>query len=255
MKSPRLITDLIDKYDGPILVIGGGPSVPSDFDKLPADFKPACVLSANNHGFKQDRFKVDYIVCVDNLHSETKQRCEEWLRPYGVPIITRHWWGDYRMPRLRTYGNSGQTACAVGVMLGGHPVIATGMDCWQGKTYFHDPDVKVACSGRSLGQVAKQLRYVKDWIGDPNVVRVVSGPMIPMFKQWTRHEDVSKLRLPAYATALIGGETYTAIATKTISYEVATIPAGSQFPVSKEEAAYFRVNHGRFRCRIINPGA
>lgn len=251
MKSPRLITDLVDKYDGPILVIGGGPSVPSDFEKLPADFKPACVLSANNHGFKQDRFKVDYIVCCDNLHSETKQRCQEWLSPYGVPIITRHWWGDYRTPKFRMLGNSGQTAIAVGVMLGGHPVIATGMDCWQGKTYFHDPDVKVACTGRSLGAVAKQLRGVKDWIGDPNVVRVVSGPMIPMFKRWTCGENVSKLRQLPYAASLVDGSTYTVRATKTISYELATVPAGAQFPVSKEEAAYFKMNFGRYRFMVV----
>lgn len=246
-----LIADLLGKYPGPILVIGGGPSVPDDFARLPNRFKPACVLSANAHGFMQDRFKVDYIVACDNKHSETREPMKSILAPHGVPVITRHWWGDFRLPRWPLHLNSGQTAIAVGVLLGGRPVVAAGMDCWQGKTYWHNPDIKVACTGRSLGYVAKQLTQLKDWIGAESPVRVLSGPMIPMFPRWQEDEEFPEtLKNRKCVAAFQGLGSWVARAEKAVSWNLAEIPAGAEFPVSKLEALNLRANWTRYHMTV-----
>ncbi|MDE2098505.1 MAG: hypothetical protein KGL39_14725 [Patescibacteria group bacterium] len=132
-----LLSDLRDAYARrPIIVIGGGPSVANDLHKIPKSY-PACVISANEHGFRQDRFDVNYIVSVDYTYSMSRTPMREKLAQYGRPSINRWSWADYRIPEWHFNGDSGLSAIAVAVMLGGWPVIALGMDRWVGpKRYF-----------------------------------------------------------------------------------------------------------------------
>lgn len=134
----KLISDLIGPaYNGkPILVIGGGPSATAALKNIPLDF-PACVISANQHGFMQDRFEVDFIVSVDFTFSNGRVPMQEYMAKYGKPHINRWSWADYRIPEWNFNGDSGMTAVTVAVMLGGHPVIAVGLDRYIGaRRYF-----------------------------------------------------------------------------------------------------------------------
>lgn len=134
----KLISDLVGPaYNGkPILVIGGGPSAAVALKNIPLDF-PACVISANQHGFMQDRFKVDFIVSVDFTFGNGRVPMQEFMAKYNTPHINRWSWADYRIPEWNFNGDSGMTAVTVAVMLGGHPVIAVGLDRYVGaKRYF-----------------------------------------------------------------------------------------------------------------------
>lgn len=131
-----LISRLVGPYNGkPILVIGGGPTAAA-VAHLPLDHF-ACVISANEHGFKQDRFKVDFIVSVDWYYGATRTPMYDHMAKYNTPHINRWSWADYRIPEWTFLGDSGLTAVAVAYMLGGHPIIAAGMDRYIGpKRYF-----------------------------------------------------------------------------------------------------------------------
>ena len=97
-KNKALISSLYGKYEGkPILVIGGGPSALTDLATIPLDY-PACVITANEHGYKQDRFKVDYSVSVDFTYNTGHILMERHLAKFNAVTISRWTWADYRLP-------------------------------------------------------------------------------------------------------------------------------------------------------------
>lgn len=201
-----LISKIFDDYAGePILIVGGGPSAGDDLPKLLADgFTPSCVISANDHGFKQHYYSVDFAVSCDRNHMERKDvngrgiPMDEILRPYGKPLINRHSTADYRLPDWDFAGNSGHTAICVAVALGGNPVVATGIDMWRsGRNYFHIGEQEqrrmrhenLMGSKHGVGQRAmKQAEELKKWVRGANV-RPVSGPLLTSFKPYIFGED------------------------------------------------------------------
>lgn len=185
----ELITSLFGRYDGnPILVIGGGPSVNEDLPRLVADgFKPACVISANEHGFMQSAFPVDFAVNVDKHHCALKRHMAEILRPFGKPIINRHSWADYRLPEWTFSGNTGLTAIAVACVLGGDPVVPIGIDFWSsGRHYFHKPyeltkrEQRWMASRKAPSGPDRRLRNLMQFARGATI-RPVSGPLLTAF--------------------------------------------------------------------------
>lgn len=167
---------LTGKYQGPILVIGGGPSALTDLAKL--DIEPACVLSANTHGKYQDYFPIDYVVALDPYHGSTDESHEPVLRELGVPIIGRQPWADYQI-EWPLGCNTGLTALAVAAKMGGSPVIGVGIDCYTGEqSYFHKPGRQSGGHGRR--DYAEQMRSLKNFIPDTSV-QAVSGPLTEVF--------------------------------------------------------------------------
>lgn len=179
------ITELLYKhYDKPALIIGGGPSVLEDLPGLPEHYFD-CVISANEHGFKQPKFAVDYIVNVDKRHTVTGEPMKWRLAPYGKPIINSHSWADYRLLDWRLAGNSGITAIAVAVILGCDPIVVTGVDCWQAnQLYFHS---KEGLQNRAVGQKFKPYlleqvgSFVRSREGYYANLRSLSGPIKEKF--------------------------------------------------------------------------
>jgi hypothetical protein len=200
----ELISALFDRWAGkPILVIGGGPSVLTDLRNWPESVEPVAVVSANEHGCRQTRFKVDLLVNVDKTHVVSKHPMENVLRPYGIPIANRHSWPDYRLADWTFSANSGITAVAVAVALGGNPVIVTGIDMWgSGRHYFHDADVISAFDAEKPKHVRlrggnqeiqtrsamRRLAALVDFAKGANV-RPMSGPMTGIFPRFSPDED------------------------------------------------------------------
>ena len=242
-----LITKLIDKHPGTILVVGGGPSVTEDLASLHSSFKPSCVISANAHGFKQKRFKPDYIVCVDHLHSETKEPMEKLLRPHRVPIITRQWWGDYRIPNRPAYLrlNSGLSAVAIGVLMGGNPVLVTGLDCYTGATYFHNEDVLTCQSSVAWPRFERQILRLQQLAASANI-RPMSGPLTEAFPAYDRDEVFEA----PFVTQMRKIKEYKAYATTAFRWNLADLPAGARFPVSEKEARHMVHNSGRYPLQV-----
>lgn len=203
------LQDVLDSYRGrPILVIGGGPSAPADLRKLTANgFEPACVLSANAHGFYQDFYKPTYSVCADKIHCELKISMREHLEPHGAPILAKHGFADVRLPDWTFSGNTGLTCVAIAVALGGRPVVTVGLDCWQtGRRYFHGADGKVPVdwdqkfgpNGRKQLRRGPQLamkasRRFKDlerFVGPIDQIRPMSGKLL---EQWPMYNPLESL--------------------------------------------------------------
>lgn len=137
MSSPerpyRTLRELVHAYKGmPAVVMGGGPSLPGELERCPGRGQ-ALYISANDHGAKL--VGCDYIVAHDKI--------EERLRPFGVPLVSRHLWADIRYVTFPA-ANSGVIAAWVAAMFGCAPIHIAGMDCWTGGTYWHDPNAKSA---------------------------------------------------------------------------------------------------------------
>lgn len=205
----RVISDLFGHYEGrPILVIGGGPNVMKDLPSLVASgFKPALVLSANEHGLMQSDFEVDYIVHCDKLHCMKKMPgtnkpwpMAEYLRVYRKPLISRWSTADVRLEDWNFSGNSGTTAVAVAAVLGGSPIVVTGLDFWAtGRKYFYDTLAGMTPAERRLASKPiithpdRRLNPLATFVGDAHI-RPMSGLLTG---RWPKYDPAERF---AWAT-------------------------------------------------------
>lgn len=202
--ATKPINDLLRQYYGkPALVIGGGPSARADLPKLTdSGFKPAVVLSANEHGLYQGHYKVDFLVNVDRLHCARKVCMETYLRQFNTPIINAHSWADYRLPDWKMSANSGIVAVAVGCLLGCWPVVVVGVDLFMiGRQYFHDSDTeRKAPRPRSAPptHMAKiRTNEMRRWANN-YPIRPTSGPLTQYFSEYDPAETFSPPNMVPY---------------------------------------------------------
>lgn len=248
----RLVSDLLDRWaEQPILVIGGGPSVNADLPKLVEwGVKPACVISANAHGAKQGLFPVDLGVNVDKQHNmlrdpENQNRqmhMEKYMRENlpGVPVVNKHSWADYRLPEWRFVGNSGLTAVALACVLGGNPVIVTGIDFWHtGRDYFHTPAKAPRKGSRVRPAVVKRdrerMQPLQAFANGMNV-RPMSGPLTTVFKQFDPAEKFGPTNRNAYAIKLLRTQALTMEANRAFVFSSGDVaPPGARIAVTERE--------------------
>lgn len=241
----RLVTDLLDRWaDRPILVIGGGPSVNADLPRLvEVGVKPACVISANAHGAKQQFFPVDVGVNVDKRHNLLHVPMEQHMRE-GLPgaiIVNKHSWADYRLPDWRFVGNSGLTAIALACVLGGNPVICTGIDFWHGgRQYFHTPAEpekrkRPEIRGAVVARDRDRIRPLVEFCRGANV-RPMSGPLREFFKPFDPAETEFWSTPVTYRTKLLRTECVIAESTRTFIFSNHdVVMPGRQIAVSETE--------------------
>ena len=180
VRCPALISSIFNTHYGkPILVIGGGPSVNDDLAALPENYFSA-IISSNDHGFRQHKFTVTYASNVDKTHIERSMPMREFMRAFKAPVINRHSWGDYRLPNWQLVTNSGLNAVVVAAVLGGHPIVTTGIDLWaQGNVYFH----RVRSSYRSTptkSGITNKMNDLRVWTKCAQI-RALSGPVSEAF--------------------------------------------------------------------------
>lgn len=184
----RLIDDIIEPHYGkPILVIGGGGSVRLDLAALPDPSYFSAVISANDHGCRQHKYPVTYMHNLDTVHSERKIPMREFMRPFGFPVINQFGWADILMPKGRRPMNSGLSAVALAAVLGGHPVVTTGIDMWiDGNVYFHRvKDVpRIPPSRVGVKNKMTELQY---WV-QHTVVRSLRGPVAEHYGRFDINE-------------------------------------------------------------------
>jgi hypothetical protein len=160
----RAFGELVMAHKGArICVMGGGPTLADDIEKVQADIW----ISSNQHGAKLR--PVDYVLAMDNLHTVLGGSMEGHIRPHTqAPIIGPWHWCDYGLttyplaPRLLL---SGVIATWAACVMGAHPVILAGFDCYGG-------------SPRSVNQ----HRDYAPHLSCP--VRVVSGPLLDIWPQY-----------------------------------------------------------------------
>jgi hypothetical protein len=243
--AKKLIAELHNSQAGkPILVIGGGPSVLEDLPHIPG-WQDMYIISANAHGFKVPGAKPSLIVCKDHyvklpLRMRTKEKTymEPLLRQYGVPIASKQHWADYRMAAWRAHGgNSGMLALAVAVCLGGWPVISTGIDGFQGATYFHDPSTDNVSRGHPVDYWNRRFTTFRTPLAR-SIIRARSGPVARAFGTYRANETYPPFR-PCEAFAPYA-DTPTYLARTTRHFQdpgdrETTIPKDYVFPVTSTE--------------------
>lgn len=170
------LAELIMRHAGKrICVMGGGKTLQADIEVIEADVW----ISVNNHGAKLR--PVDYIVCMDNIHTANKREMRHFLRQFSdAPIISPWHWGQYQMHKWPGYPrmyNSGVMAVWVAYLMGAHPVIMAGYDCYGG-------DKKIIDMHRYF---VPEVRCQ---------VRVASGALIGMYPKHESTENFDKFAIP-----------------------------------------------------------
>lgn len=167
--------DLILAHEGRIAVVmGGGPSLPSQIAGLPDD----CLwISANEHGAKLRR--CDYIVCIDNIADKVK--------PYGVPVVSAQPWADVRLLERPAYPYSGMYGCWVAWLLGARLVLLAGMDLYAGPTYWHDADAHSSARSRPYTGHLDAWRRVRL----PVPIRALGGPLVDIVGRYDPNETIA----------------------------------------------------------------
>lgn len=171
----RSLQPLVHAHYGlPGIVMGGGHSITEGMAAAPRN---GIYVSANDHGLRwladhpKDGRRCSYGVCADKIELRMRHDVRPGKGdPWGVPLIARHMWGDYRM--LHMPGRlTGQAAAWCLRVMGCSPIILIGMDLYDGATYFDDP--KAHSTGRS-SPPTHHLKHWHDFVGRyPGMYRVI----------------------------------------------------------------------------------
>lgn len=150
--------------------MGGGPSLAQFIHQAPPD---ALYIAVNDHGLRllKDRAgelaprQASYVVACDKIEERARFDIGPRDLPppardgaaWGLPVISRHLWADYRLPFMPA-PNSGMSAAWLARHMGCAPIILTGMDLWTGPTYHDAP------RARSSGRDAKPTDHLRRWV-------------------------------------------------------------------------------------------
>ena len=191
----QLVGALYRKFEGrPALVVGGGPSAPAQYAEVISALHNPVVVSANGHAAKLG-LQPDFVVCKDHQHTETKELMEPALRAIGAPLVSRHYWADYRLSGWPIQGNSGMMALGFAVMLGCRPVVPIGFDCYQNGTYFHDLTAKNISIGlRESMWESRYQRFARRLEGAS--IRPLAGPLCKHYPRFNPAGDNAPYHMP-----------------------------------------------------------
>lgn len=187
--------DYYAKSGRPAAVLGGGPSLPKDMERLP---KNAVLIAVNYHAL----YLCEPDFMVYNDHPESDPILEAAVRDSKAIRVSPHPTSDVKFDvDVWTGFYSSNTATWFGLWMGCNPVILCGMDCYQGsRVYFHEYSHDSPAFHYPLED---QLR---PWKEDgrhrlPNVerVRVMSGPLARVFKLYEDEDSLSAVRYPVSA--------------------------------------------------------
>jgi hypothetical protein len=208
------LADLIMKHAGQrICIMGGSKSLDADLERVEADV----YISVNDHGAR--RRPVDYIVCMDNIHTGNKREMWKFLREFSdAPVISPWHWGQYQICRWPDYPylfNSGVIASWVAYLMGAHPVIFAGFDCYGGQARIIDMHRKYAAHVKCLG-------------------RVVSGPLQALYPLYDQEEALPKFEIPEIFGEAMEGQIQVLVKAP-FEYRGYSWPIGTRLTVSEYE--------------------
>lgn len=164
----------------PAAVLGGGPSLPDDMQKLP----PGCLLIAVNY-HAQYLCTPDFMVFNDHLEAVDGKLREAILKgdvirvsqgpesdiEYDVDV----WTGFY----------SSNTAAWFALWLGCDPVILCGMDLYQSeRAYFHDYEDQPHFHYPLEHHINPWIEDAKNKLPGWERVRAMSGPLVDVFGRY-----------------------------------------------------------------------
>lgn len=180
------VSDLIMRHAGKsICIMGGSPSLADDLSKVKADV----YISVNGHGAKLH--EPDYIVCMDNTHTGNKRWMRDHLKDISnAPVISPWHWGAYQIGLWPDYPylfNSGVIASWVAYLMGAHPIIFAGFDCYGGQARIIDMHRKFVKHNRCEN-------------------RVVSGCLQKLYKAYNSDEIMQEYVKPSIFGEALDGQ-------------------------------------------------
>ncbi len=179
-----LLSSLKDKYQGrPAAVLGGGPSLPTDLERLP---KHCVLIAVNYHAFYHCEPR--WMVYLDDPMSNPHMM--KIIRDRRVTKVCpdSEFGGSVRMDVEYWRGNvSSTTATWLALWMGCDPVILCGMDCYQGPVKYCHPMEGVhppAWDYPLADHLRTWLEECKNSVPHPDRIRVMSGPLINLFEKF-----------------------------------------------------------------------
>lgn len=172
------MSELRDSFVGrPAAVLGGGPSLPGDLERVP---KNAVLIAVNYHALKL--IEADFMVYNDT--PEADERLEAAVREFGGVRVSPYGSSDveFDVP-VWTGFYSSNTATWLALWMGCDPVILCGMDCYQGeRVYFHEYSHDAPCFHYPLEDHLRPWKEeAKHRLPHVERVRVMSGPLMQVF--------------------------------------------------------------------------
>jgi hypothetical protein len=176
--SKILLSSLKDKFNHrPAAVLGGGPSLPTDMQRLPED----CILIAvNYHGSYY--CAPDFMVYNDT--PETNPLQVKAVREHTAIHVSPEPTSDVIFDVDIWMGHfSSNTAAWFALWLGCDPVILCGMDCYQGAVKHCPPsDYYVPQFDYGLDFFIRPwVEECKNRVPHPERLRAMSGPLVSLF--------------------------------------------------------------------------
>lgn len=164
-------------------ILGGGPSLVTDIEKLP----PECLLFAvNDHAFHIG-IEPDFMVFMDDpsLKPELMRLVCEFK---GTRVTDALQYTDIDLRGVvRPDARSGIFAAWLALYFGCAPILLCGMDLYTtGKTYCHTKDEFMghkAIFDEPLEKLLNDWKVLKKYRGHPNL-RAISGPLTEIFGQY-----------------------------------------------------------------------
>jgi hypothetical protein len=198
MSKPTTLGHLVDAHVGrAALILGGGPSLPEEFEAAYDAYPDALLVSVNAHGcllgVAQHKGKDLLAVRRELVQREPRLvRCDYachlddfgfWEMSTDVKRVSMLYPADVKMlEHPRGTGSSGMVAAWFAYMVGCAPVILCGMDCYGRGSYWHSPKF-TATSGLS----SPPAHHVREWAEKlptfmpQQIVRAAGGPLVDVF--------------------------------------------------------------------------
>lgn len=182
MSRIRLI-DLQDLHKGsPAAVLGGGPSLHGDVERLPSN----CLLLAVNHHAAWIGIETPYLVFMDDpAHQPLLFQCLKDYSETKVSQLLAYSDVDMRGVDYWNGPGSGIVACWLACYFGCDPVLLCGMDLYQGETkYCHRGEPEKPIYAISLDEHLRRWKAGFRRCRGIEHVRAMSGPLVDVFGSW-----------------------------------------------------------------------
>ncbi len=177
------IKQLKGLYEGrPIAVLGAGPSLPADLEKIPDE---SILMSVNYHALLIA--ECDYMVFMDQkrrmpaeqiqaIETTSAIKVSQYIEQSDVDLSGVDYWNGGMSSTLATW-----FAC----YLGGDPALLCGMDLFRGKKpYFHEIDEPPKIAQQRAYPIENHLNAWRPALTQcphSERIRVVSGPLVEIF--------------------------------------------------------------------------
>jgi hypothetical protein len=186
-----LMSKMRNKYKGlPAAVLGGGPSLPEDLKRLPSG---ALLIAVNYHAFYHLEDRLPHFMVYNDAPS-TNPLQEKAVQEHKTIHVSPEPSTDieFDVSDVWTGFFSSNTAAWFALHMGCDPVILCGMDCYQGPIKHCPPSTYHS----EMFDMPLDF-YTRPWVEDcknsvphPERLRVMSGPLVPVFGQYEGQLDV-----------------------------------------------------------------